>query len=72
MTCMACPSQWDIYTEDGQYIYARYRFGRLSVVLNAFTDNEEVLLEKEIGDKYDGDMTTGELKMHTSNILEWP
>lgn len=26
-TCSACPSQWDAWTTDGQYLYMRYRFG---------------------------------------------
>ena len=26
-TCIACPSQWDIYVEDGRQLYARYRHG---------------------------------------------
>lgn len=25
--CWACPSQWDAWTETGQYIYLRYRGG---------------------------------------------
>lgn len=30
MTCSACPSQWEGKTEDGQFLYARYRWGQLS------------------------------------------
>jgi len=26
-TCAACPSQWDAWTGDGQYLYLRYRSG---------------------------------------------
>jgi hypothetical protein len=26
-TCTACPSQWDAWTADGQYLYLRYRWG---------------------------------------------
>lgn len=26
-TCAACPSQWDAWTTDGQYLYLRYRSG---------------------------------------------
>jgi hypothetical protein len=26
-TCCACPSQWDAWTADGQYLYLRYRHG---------------------------------------------
>ncbi|WP_432130622.1 hypothetical protein [Streptomyces tendae] len=26
-TCFACPSQWDAWTIDGDYLYLRYRWG---------------------------------------------
>jgi len=26
-TCHGCPSQWDAWTRDGQYLYLRYRWG---------------------------------------------
>lgn len=26
-TCLACPSQWDAWTDTGQYLYLRYRGG---------------------------------------------
>lgn len=26
-TCCACPSQWDAWTDTGQYLYLRYRWG---------------------------------------------
>lgn len=26
-TCFACPSQWDAWTDDGRYLYLRYRHG---------------------------------------------
>jgi hypothetical protein len=27
-TCVACPSQWDAWDQDGNYWYLRYRHGR--------------------------------------------
>lgn len=30
-TCGGCPTQWDAWTVDGQYLYLRYRFGRGTV-----------------------------------------
>ncbi|WP_171110616.1 MULTISPECIES: hypothetical protein [unclassified Streptomyces] len=30
-TCHACPSQWDAWTTEGQYLYLRYRHGIGSV-----------------------------------------
>lgn len=26
-TCWACPSQWDAWTDEGEYVYLRYRHG---------------------------------------------
>jgi hypothetical protein len=26
-TCFACPSQWDAWTSEGDYLYLRYRWG---------------------------------------------
>lgn len=31
-TCLACPSQWDAWTTDGQYLYLRYRWSTGEVV----------------------------------------
>lgn len=30
-TCAACPSQWDTWNEDGEYLYLRYRQGHGTV-----------------------------------------
>lgn len=30
-TCSACPSQWDAWSEKGDYYYIRYRWGVLRV-----------------------------------------
>lgn len=30
-TCGGCPAQWDAWTDDGQYLYLRYRHGIGSV-----------------------------------------
>lgn len=71
MTCSACPSQWDIYTTDGQYIYARYRWGWLTVTLDPWGENSTELYAEQIGDEYDGSMSTTQLKELTKEILEW-
>lgn len=26
-TCLSCPSQWDAWTDEGQYLYLRFRHG---------------------------------------------
>jgi hypothetical protein len=60
-TCTACPSQWEGATAHGQAVYVRYRWGYLSVRI----DGNEVY-GAQVGDGYDGTMTTEEL----ADILE--
>jgi len=70
-TCSACPSQWDIFTTDDQYIYVRYRWGVLSLTLNFDDPNDEIIYCETIGGGFDGCMSTEELKQHTKEILDW-
>lgn len=70
-TCSACPSQWDIYTDDGEYIYARYRWGVLTLTLNPWRDSEQLLYKERHGDGLDGVMETAELMKHTKSVLDW-
>ncbi|WP_068925002.1 hypothetical protein [Planobispora rosea] len=39
-TCSACPSQWDAWTDTGQYLYLRYRFGIGTVEAQPGPDGE--------------------------------
>lgn len=68
MTCEACPSQWEIKLTNGHMMYARYRWGHLSVsISDKPTDNimeavrGENILGVNIGGGFDGCMTTNEL-----------
>lgn len=75
-TCIACPSQWDIYTENGKYIYARYRGGILSLEIadseeDWFRSNFKELMCIAVGGELDGSMSDEELKERTKNILMW-
>lgn len=69
--CGACPSQWDIFTDDDRYIYARYRWGWLSLTLNCGENNSQVIFAQAIGDELDGCMDLGELIAITSPLLDW-
>lgn len=68
---MACPSQWDIYTDDDQYIYARYRWGGLTLTLNFGQPDSVVIFSTGIGGGFDGCMSTTELRQITNSILDW-
>ena len=70
MTCSACPSQWDIYTDEGEYIYARYRWGVLTLTLNPWRDGQ-LLYKERHGEELDGVMETTELVEHTKSVLDW-
>lgn len=70
-TCSACPSQWDIHTTDGEYIYARYRWGGLTLTLNFRQSDSVVIFSAGVGGCLDGDMSTDELKELTASILDW-
>lgn len=39
LTCEACPTQWDAWTDTGQYLYLRYRWGRGTV--DDYPDNDD-------------------------------
>lgn len=70
-TCGACPSQWDIWTTDGQYIYARYRWGKLTLTFEVGTPESRILYTENIGDGWNGVLSTQELIDHTSSVLDW-
>ena len=60
-TCSVCPSQWEIKISDGKMIYARYRWGYLSIRISPTkTDNimEAVggkeIYGKQLGGGFDG------------------
>ena len=75
-TCAACPAQWSGRTEDGKWVYVRYRWGFLSVRVaegdNVYAAvNGDEVFGKECGGEYDGFMSLAELIEHTPDI-EWP
>jgi hypothetical protein len=61
-TCVACPSEWNAWTVDGQYLYLRYRFGcgtATKYVDQHFYDRHEIGLivaEFTWGDWLDGEI----------------
>lgn len=58
-TCTACPSQWDAWTDDGTYLYLRYRYGigttRAYSSLDAFGHEAGTLVDEfDTGAEWDG------------------
>ena len=78
-TCLASPSQWQGKTKHGKMVYARYRFGTLTVsVSHSKTDNlsEAVtglkIYNKDLGSEYDGYLSYLDLIAQTHHLFHWP
>ncbi len=75
-TTGACPSQWEGTTDDGRFVYARYRFGELTIGVGASVEDavvpfggDNLLLAVEVGGEWDGAMTTDEMLRHAKDVL---
>ena len=76
MTCGACPTQWDAVTEEGENVYIRYRWGKLTAhfVENGFplkgSYSGEIYSER-VGDEFHGVMDTEQMEEHLSGVLDF-
>lgn len=72
-TCYACPSQWEGRTDDGGYVYVRYRHGGLSVGFGGTLEDaiDDDTIYREIGDGDSGFMDADELKAAVPEVV-WP
>lgn len=56
-----CPAQWEAETEDGQYVYVRYRWGTLRIDVaeskEAWLTSSNVVYQERLGLPFDGDIT---------------
>jgi hypothetical protein len=66
-TCTASPAQWEGVDQEGNEIYARYRWGYLSV-----EKNDEEIFGKQLGHHLDGRLTYDQLKEATEGSMTWP
>ena len=64
-TCWACPSQWDAWTIDGQYLYLRYRWG----VGTVDDENHTELIRFATGDELGGCMDIDEFLTRSGLLL---
>ena len=77
-TCQACPSQWDAWNEDGQYLYLRYRGGIGTVEVRDSPDYKTWDARKppeiafQHGDGLDGVITLEEFAEHALLTLALP
>ena len=75
-TCERNPSQWEGSTNNGTYIYVRYRWGCLSIgsgmTIEEAVSNSNNLLEKQLGDNLDGRLEYAKLREATKGVVDWP
>lgn len=79
-TCGACPSSWEGRTEDGREVYARYRWGYLSVrvgdeqvfgeQLKVDTDQENKEMEEQLIRSCGEERAKSLIQSHR-NLVEW-
>lgn len=76
-TCPACPAQWSAVTDDGHYLYIRYRHGWLAVSLGDTWEravscaDRQLVYGHQIGGEWDGELTEAELYRATSAVIDW-
>lgn len=73
-----CPATYIGFTATWHTVYARYRFGWLSVRIDPRNPAPFggawglTLMQAHLGDPDDGVMDYDELREHTKNLVEWP
>lgn len=78
MECPMCPSTYIGTTATGHTVYARYRFGSLSVRLDPRNPAPYggawglTLMEAHLGEPDDGHMDYAEMREHSKNLVSWP
>lgn len=60
-TCWACPSQWDAYTDRGEYLYLRFRHGYGSATWYAGGYPNNVQESRLVGEFTDPDPYAGSI-----------
>ena len=77
-TCNAVPAQWEGFTKGGYAVYIRYRFGIFEVLKShkRTKNNDDAVLGKtimieNIGNRFDCDMDTKQMKELTKSILDF-
>ena len=72
-TCESCPSQWEGRTDDGQFIYIRYRWGSLEYGIGESL-RKAVLQRRTVGvpgGQFEGTMPTATMKAAMTGELEF-
>jgi hypothetical protein len=74
-TCWGCPTQYEGVLEDGRMIYARYRWGHLTISVSPKPTNDiyeavegELIYDSQSEDEWDGVMDDLIFKEHLKKI----
>ncbi len=76
--CIACPTIYTGKTADGLTVYARYRWGLLSVRIDDSPEPEcegaagWEILAKTIDHEVHGWLSYSDLRQYTVGLIEWP
>lgn len=68
------PAQWEGKTEGGDFIFVRYRYGRLwiGIAPDYLRTAPTTVLETGYGDLGDGYLSFRSLRKRTRGVVEWP
>lgn len=71
-TSGACPSQWDIWTDTGEYLYLRYRhgYGYAKTYVDDYADDGTIVASFEYGHPLDGFITLEDFCKHANIELD--
>jgi hypothetical protein len=76
-TCQAFPSQWEGKTDDGRFVYVRFRWGLLRIGVGAtldlaIIDEQTTIFERQLSDARDGELSFEQLRAATTGVVDWP
>ena len=71
-TCWACPSQWDAWTDTGEQLYLRYRYGCGTVSRVLGDGSRKLIVDFEFGDPMDGSIGLEEFCREAGLTLKAP
>lgn len=70
-TLGGCPTQWNGLDTNGYLYYIRYRYGKLTIRKSNLPESpvtSPIIMEKTIGNEFDGFLSNGELKKYLKQI----
>ena len=66
LTCDVCPTQYEGWTDNNEFVYIRYRYGFLSISVSGY-----VIYSEQIGNGLDGFINLKDIIKLTKDIIDW-